>query len=110
MTPVNETLAQYSELFMLIAALIYLVAFLFFSWLVPDKQRPDWVTGAKSRVVLQGTGDWLMSLLPDDPENTILKRFKKNKPDDEQTDAEPATPATSPCSSCRSRPGGGSAR
>ena len=74
--------------------LIVVVAFLFFSWLVPDKQRPDWVTGAKSRVVLQGTGDWLMSLLPDDPENTILKRFKKNKPDDEQTDAEPATPAT----------------
>jgi membrane protein required for colicin V production len=31
--------------------------------------------------------------LPDDPENTILKRFKKNKPDDEQTD-EPAAPAT----------------
>src|SRR5882762_9608407 len=61
-------------------------------WLVPDKQRPDWVTGAKSRVVLQGTGDWLMSLLPDDPENTILKRFKKNKPDEETTDTEPATP------------------
>jgi membrane protein required for colicin V production len=33
-----------------------------------------------------------MSLLPDDPENTILKRFKKNKPEDEQTDAEPAQP------------------
>ncbi len=67
--------------------LIVVVAFLFFSWLVPDKQRPDWVNGAKSRVVLQGTGDWLMSLLPDDPENTILKRLKKNKPEDEQTDA-----------------------
>src|ERR1700681_3375527 len=73
--------------------LIVVVAFLFFSWLVPDKQRPDWVTGAKSRVVLDGTGQWLMSLLPDDPENTILKRFKKNKTDDEQTDAEPAAPA-----------------
>ena len=37
--------------------LIVVVAFLFFTWLVPDKQRPDWVTnGAKSRVVLQGTG------------------------------------------------------
>ncbi len=71
---------------------IVVVAFLFFSWLVPDKQRPDWVTGAKSRVVLQGTGDWLMSLLPDDPENTILKRFKK-KTDEDQTDAEPAAPA-----------------
>ena len=73
--------------------LIVVVAYLFFSWLVPDKQRPDWVTGAKSRVVLQGTGDWLMSLLPDDPENTILKRFKKNKPDDEQTDTESGAPA-----------------
>jgi membrane protein required for colicin V production len=69
--------------------LIVVVAFLFFSWLVPDKQRPDWVSGAKSRVVLQGTGEWLMSLLPDDPENTILKRFKKNKPEEEQTDSEP---------------------
>src|SRR4030081_55112 len=74
------------------ALLIVVVAFLFFSWLVPDKQRPDWVNGAKSRVVLQGTGDWLMSLLPDDPENTILKRFKKNKPDEENTDTDPATP------------------
>jgi membrane protein required for colicin V production len=73
--------------------LIVVVAFLFFTWLVPDKSRPDWVTGAKSRVVLDGTGQWLMSLLPDDPENTILKRFKKNKPDDEQTDTDPAAPA-----------------
>src|ERR1700716_203757 len=74
--------------------LIVVVAFLFFSWLVPDKQRPDWVANAKARGVLQGTGDWLMWLLPFDPENTILKRFKKNKPEDEQTDSEPAAPAT----------------
>src|SRR5271170_4650723 len=75
--------------------LIVVVAFMFFGWLVPDKQRPDWVTGAKSRLVLQGTGDWLISLLPDDPENTIFKRFKKNKPDDEQTETDPA-PAPAP--------------
>ena len=74
--------------------LIVVVAFIFFNWLVPDKQRPDWVSGAKSRLVLQGTGDWLMSLLPDDPENTILKRFKKNKPEDEQTDTEPPPPGS----------------
>jgi membrane protein required for colicin V production len=74
--------------------LILVVAYQFFVWLVPDKQRPDWVTGAKSRTVLDGTGQWLMSLLPDDPENTILKRFKKNKPDDEQTDTEPGAPAS----------------
>ncbi|MBN8976438.1 MAG: CvpA family protein [Rhizobiales bacterium] len=74
--------------------LIVVVAFLFFAWLVPAKQRPDWVSGAKSLTMLQSTGDWLMSLLPDDPENTILKRFKKTKPEDEQTDAEPANPGS----------------
>ncbi|MDB5656977.1 MAG: Colicin synthesis protein [Tardiphaga sp.] len=72
--------------------LIVVVAFLFFAWLVPDKQRPDWVTAAKSRVVLESTGNWLMSLLPDDPENTILKRFKKDKPGEDATETEPAAP------------------
>src|SRR5699024_2842649 len=39
MTPINETLAQYSELFMLIAALIYLVSFFFFSWDMASASR-----------------------------------------------------------------------
>src|SRR6478609_7746807 len=65
--------------------LIVVVAYQFFIWLVPDKQRPDWVRGAKSRTVLDSTGEWLKSLLPDAPEN-ILKRLKKNKPDDDQAD------------------------
>src|SRR6476659_6348799 len=63
---------------------IVVVAFLFFAWLVPDRSQPDWVRSAKSRVVLQGTGDWLMSMLPDDPESTILKRLKKPKPEEEE--------------------------
>jgi membrane protein required for colicin V production len=58
---------------------IVVVAFLFFSWLVPERGQPDWVRDAKSRVVLQGTGQWLMSMLPDDPESTILKRLKRPK-------------------------------
>jgi membrane protein required for colicin V production len=64
--------------------IIVVVAFLFFAWLVPDRSQPEWVRSAKSRVVLQGTGDWLISMLPEDPENTILKRFKKSKPDEEE--------------------------
>ncbi len=37
-----------------------------------------------------------MSLLPDDPENTILKKFKKNKPDDDSAadTNDQATPAS----------------
>jgi len=65
------------------------VAFLFFAWLVPDRSQPEWVKNAKSRVVLQGTGQWLMSMLPDDPESTILKRLKRNKPEDQD---QPETP------------------
>lgn len=85
--------------------LIVVVAYQFFIWLVPDKQRPEWVTAAKSRTMLQGTGDWLMSLLPDDPENTILKKFKKNKPDEDQGEAATTAPGASEGYSKSSRDG-----
>jgi len=62
---------------------IVVVAFLFFAWLVPDRSQPDWVRSAKSKLVLQNTGQWLMSMLPDDPESTILKRLKRPKPEDQ---------------------------
>src|SRR6201996_5905557 len=62
--------------------IIVVIAFQFFTWLVPDRSQPDWVRNAKSRVVLSGTGQWLMSMLPDDPESTILNKLKKPKPED----------------------------
>jgi membrane protein required for colicin V production len=64
---------------------IVVVAFVFFAWLVPDRSQPEWVKSAKSRVVLQSTGQWLMSMLPDDPESTILKRLKRPKPEDQDS-------------------------
>jgi membrane protein required for colicin V production len=74
--------------------LIMVVAFLFFVWLVPAKSLPDAVKNARSRPVLQGTGDWLLSVLPDDPESAILKRLKKPREGD---DAGPAdTPPLAP--------------
>jgi len=77
--------------------IIVVVAFLFFVWLVPDRGQPEWVRGAKSKVVLQSTGQWLMSMLPDDPESTILKRLKRQKPEEQEPpDAEqkPQAPRT----------------
>jgi membrane protein required for colicin V production len=64
--------------------IIVVVAFLFFSWLVPERSQPEWVRSAKSKVVLQSTGQWLMSMLPDDPESTILKRLKRQKPEEQE--------------------------
>ncbi|MGE0564672.1 MAG: CvpA family protein [Pseudolabrys sp.] len=70
--------------------IIVVVAFVFFAWLVPDQRQPEWIKSAKSKVVLQSTGQWLMSMLPDDPESTILKRLKRPRPDD------PDAPAAGP--------------
>jgi membrane protein required for colicin V production len=70
--------------------IIVVVAFLFFAWLVPTKAQPEWVQNAKSKVVLQSTGQWLISLLPEDPENTILKRLRPKKQEEQEPpDANP---------------------
>ena len=57
--------------------IIVVVAFVFFDWLVPAKQQPSWVANAKSRVVLQATGSWLMSLLPEDVDKYISKALQE---------------------------------
>jgi membrane protein required for colicin V production len=69
---------------------IVVVAFQFFTWLVPDRSQPEWVKSAKSRVVLAGTGQWLMSMLPENAESTILNKLKPRRPGDSDTpDAPP---------------------
>lgn len=86
--------------------LIVVVAFIFFDWLVPAKSQPNWVANAKSRVVLQGTGQWIQSMMPDDMDKYLSGLLKKKKPGDEdasppegsppdqRSDAAPAGPAT----------------
>jgi membrane protein required for colicin V production len=76
--------------------LIVVVAFLFFAWLVPEKSRPDWVRNAKSALVLQSTGQALMSMLPEDPEG-YLRKLKRPKEDQDPADAPPpADPTAKP--------------
>lgn len=69
---------------------IVVVAYIFFDWLVPARSQPDWVRNAKSLVVLKKTGDTLISMLPEDPENTILRKFKRNKPEEQDQQETPA--------------------
>ena len=54
--------------------LVVAVALLFFDWLV-GAHPPQWITDAKSRPLLESIGTKIQSLLPDDPENSILKRL-----------------------------------
>jgi membrane protein required for colicin V production len=71
--------------------LVVVVAFLFFAWLVPDRSQPEWVRGAKSKVVLQSTGQWLISLLPEDLDKTITK-FRQRKQEDQEAPPDAAPP------------------
>jgi membrane protein required for colicin V production len=73
--------------------IIVVIAYMFFDWLVPDRSKPDWVSHAKSKVVLSSAGDWLKQQLPDDPENTILKKLKRPKPEDTDTPDAAPTPS-----------------
>ena len=70
--------------------IIVVVAFLFFSWLVPGNKQPEGVRNAKSRVVLENTGEWLQALLPQDMDNYLSQWFKRRpKGDDEPPDGPP---------------------
>jgi membrane protein required for colicin V production len=64
--------------------IIVVVAFLFFSWLVPGNKQPDGVRNAKSRVVLENTGEWLQALLPQDMDNYLSQWFRRRPRGDEQ--------------------------
>lgn len=55
--------------------LVVAVGLLFFNWLV-GAQQPGWVAQAKSRPLLESIGAKLESILPDDPEKSILNRLK----------------------------------
>jgi membrane protein required for colicin V production len=76
-------------------ALLCVVAFVFYSWLVPHKAQPDWVKNSRTAPLLAATGDHLMAMLPDDPESAILSKFKKPK-GDEPMPEETVPPTTAP--------------
>ncbi len=74
--------------------LLAVVGFLFFNWLVADKQQPTWVKDAKLKPLLESTGTTLLGLLPEDPEKAILQRVRP-KPLDGETPRE-AVPEPNP--------------
>jgi membrane protein required for colicin V production len=63
---------------------IVVVAFVFFAWLVPTAKQPEGVRNAKSRVVLENTGEWLQALLPQDMDNYLSNLLKRRPRGEEQ--------------------------
>ncbi len=73
--------------------LVVAVGLLFFNWL-GGGNTPAWIANAKSRPLLESIGATLEGLLPDDPENSILKRLSPGEPEAEQGAPATDAPAT----------------
>ena len=55
------------------------IAYLFFSWLVPEDTQPTWIRDARSLPILKNTGDAIVSLLPEDPASALPGRGDKKE-------------------------------
>ena len=64
--------------------LICVIGYVFLAWLVQGKM-PEWASGARSRPMLENTGNALVAMLPENPEG-LLKQIRKPK------EGEPAEP------------------
>ncbi|PLX40557.1 MAG: colicin V synthesis protein [Hyphomicrobiales bacterium] len=53
--------------------LLIVVAYLFFVWLVPPRQFPNWIAQARSMPVMKAAGAKILAWLPADPESLIRK-------------------------------------
>ena len=68
--------------------IIVVIAYLFFSWLVPEASQPQWVREAKSRAMLDYTGEAIRRLLPEDPGAALSKIKPPGGPEAEEPSAE----------------------
>lgn len=77
--------------------LLAVVAFVFYGWLVPEATQPEWVKSARTKPVLQASGDKLREFLPDDIDSLVAK-VKAKKPgssEEPPIESEEAKPAPS---------------
>ncbi len=58
---------------------LVVIAYLFFSWLVPEDTQPTWIRDARSLPILKNTGDAIVSLLPEDPASALPGRGDKKE-------------------------------
>ena len=72
--------------------LICVIGWVFLAWLVQGKM-PEWASSARSRPLLENTGNSIITMLPENPEG-FLKGLRPQRP--EGAPAEPADTAPQP--------------
>lgn len=72
--------------------LLAMVAFIFYSWLVPEANQPEWIKNARAKPFLQAGGDKLREMLPDLEVDKLLAKIKSKKSAPAGEEAPPAEP------------------
>lgn len=55
--------------------LLVVIAILFVNWFMPSDRQPRWIAEARSKPMLENAGQYIISLLPEDPEGALMKRL-----------------------------------
>lgn len=76
--------------------LLAVVAFAIFSWLIGDKQSPEWVRNAKTRPALTETANRIITLLPEDAAATLETWVKSKTTPSNETPADDSAPSDNP--------------
>lgn len=58
--------------------LIMVVAVQFLNWLIAPANQDEWISGAKSKPLLDSLGESLVSLLPEDADTSIIDSIRGN--------------------------------
>lgn len=73
--------------------LLVVIAILFVNWYTGPSRQPSWIADARSKPMLDDAGDYLIGLLPEDPEGAIFDSLKDRMQQDSGS-AEPAAAET----------------
>ncbi|MCC6737192.1 MAG: CvpA family protein [Bauldia sp.] len=74
--------------------LLVVIAFVFFTWLVPASQQPLWIANAQTHPMLESLGESLIKVLPPDIEEALMNGFRTGE--EETTETPTQTPAPDP--------------
>lgn len=56
--------------------LLVTIGLLFFNWLVPDDNQPNWIAASKSKPMLNSFGESLIQALPEDGGKSYIEKLK----------------------------------
>ena len=74
------------------------IAFMLFNYLVPQQNQPQWVATAKTRPILQNTGEQVVAMLPEHLASTVLQKLQRPKSPNDEVPAEEGDANSAPAS------------